>query len=95
MLGSDYPFPLGESHPGKLIESAQWLSTNVKVRLIDIQCFCHISLTASQSLSNLNAALIRAEVSWTTMLSFDSTNCRSHISREPPDYVQNPDVFTL
>ena len=32
MLGSDYPFPLGEAHPGQLIESMQQLSANVKVR---------------------------------------------------------------
>jgi aminocarboxymuconate-semialdehyde decarboxylase len=23
-LGSDYPFPLGEHHPGKLIEKMKW-----------------------------------------------------------------------
>jgi len=34
VLGSDYPFPLGESHPGQLIESAQQLSSNVKVRFL-------------------------------------------------------------
>jgi len=31
VLGSDYPFPLGEAHPGKLVESMQQLSSNVKV----------------------------------------------------------------
>jgi aminocarboxymuconate-semialdehyde decarboxylase len=33
-LGSDYPFPLGEHHPGKLIESMSELSTNVKEQLL-------------------------------------------------------------
>jgi aminocarboxymuconate-semialdehyde decarboxylase len=30
MLGSDYPFPLGEHHPGKLIEASDY-DTDVKV----------------------------------------------------------------
>jgi len=33
-LGSDYPFPLGEAHPGKLIESMPDLSSNDKARLL-------------------------------------------------------------
>ena len=33
-LGSDYPFPLGEHHPGKLIESMQ-LSNEVQERLLN------------------------------------------------------------
>jgi len=32
-LGSDYPFPLGEAHPGKLIESMEDLSTDEKAQL--------------------------------------------------------------
>ena len=31
ILGSDYPFPLGEHHPGKLIESILDWSTDLKV----------------------------------------------------------------
>ena len=31
MLGSDYPFPLGEHHPGKLIESMEEFSSDLKV----------------------------------------------------------------
>ena len=31
MLGSDYPFPLGEHHPGKLIESVEDWEQNTKV----------------------------------------------------------------
>ena len=31
MLGSDYPFPLGEHHPGKLIESVDDLDEKTKV----------------------------------------------------------------
>ena len=30
MLGSDYPFPLGEAHPGKLINSADFLDAKAK-----------------------------------------------------------------
>jgi aminocarboxymuconate-semialdehyde decarboxylase len=33
-LGSDYPFPLGEHHPGKLIESMDDLSMETKERLL-------------------------------------------------------------
>jgi aminocarboxymuconate-semialdehyde decarboxylase len=33
-LGSDYPFPLGEHHPGKLIESMNELSSAVKEKLL-------------------------------------------------------------
>ena len=32
-MGSDYPFPLGEHHPGKLIESMN-LSDSTKQRLL-------------------------------------------------------------
>ena len=31
MLGSDYPFPLGEHHPGKLIESIEDMEEEKKV----------------------------------------------------------------
>lgn len=34
VLGSDYPFPLGEAHPGQLIESMKQLSSNVKNKLL-------------------------------------------------------------
>jgi len=34
VLGSDYPFPLGEHHPGKLIESMSSLSEKSKERLL-------------------------------------------------------------
>lgn len=34
LLGSDYPFPLGEHHPGKLIESMSSLSGESKERLL-------------------------------------------------------------
>ncbi len=33
-LGSDYPFPLGEAHPGALIESMADFSTDEKTRLL-------------------------------------------------------------
>ena len=33
-LGSDYPFPLGEEHPGKLIESIKELSAKEKTQLL-------------------------------------------------------------
>ncbi|MCH7527112.1 MAG: amidohydrolase family protein, partial [Planctomycetes bacterium] len=33
-LGSDYPFPLGEAEPGKLIESMNDLDASTKERLL-------------------------------------------------------------
>lgn len=33
-LGSDYPFPLGEAHPGKLIESMDDLSAETRERIL-------------------------------------------------------------
>src|SRR5205807_9938546 len=33
-LGSDYPFPLGEPHPGQLIESMKELSRKEKAQLL-------------------------------------------------------------
>jgi aminocarboxymuconate-semialdehyde decarboxylase len=33
-LGSDYPFPLGEAAPGKLIESMRELSEATQARLL-------------------------------------------------------------
>ena len=31
LLGSDYPFPLGEAHPGKLVDSLQDCDQDTKV----------------------------------------------------------------
>ena len=33
-FGSDYPFPLGEEHPGKLIESIKDLSAKDKTQVL-------------------------------------------------------------
>jgi len=33
-LGSDYPFPLGEAHPGKLIESMKGISADARTQLL-------------------------------------------------------------
>ena len=35
MLGSDYPFPLGEHHPGKLIESIPDWEHELKVSFLE------------------------------------------------------------
>ncbi len=50
-LGSDYPFPLGEAEPGKLIESMSDLDASTKERLL--------SGTATEFLA-LNRAAITA-----------------------------------
>ena len=36
VLGTDYPFPLGELHPGKLIESIQDWPSSTKVLTSDV-----------------------------------------------------------
>jgi aminocarboxymuconate-semialdehyde decarboxylase len=33
-FGSDYPFPLGEAHPGKLIESMKEISAKERAQLL-------------------------------------------------------------
>lgn len=35
ILGSDYPFPLGEDHPGQLVESSTQLSDPVKRKILE------------------------------------------------------------
>jgi aminocarboxymuconate-semialdehyde decarboxylase len=45
-LGSDYPFPLGESHPGALIESFEDLSAKAKSQLLSGTARNFLNLTA-------------------------------------------------
>ncbi|PIK62444.1 putative 2-amino-3-carboxymuconate-6-semialdehyde decarboxylase-like isoform X3 [Apostichopus japonicus] len=47
-LGSDYPFPLGEHHPGKLIESMDSLSEDVKDALLAGNALEFLGLDRSQ-----------------------------------------------
>ena len=47
-LGSDYPFPLGEQEPGKLIESLPEISTAVKQRLVAGTALDFLGLDASE-----------------------------------------------
>ena len=44
MLGSDYPFPLGEHHPGKLIESIEDMDEELKVIIINSVAHAHSGL---------------------------------------------------
>lgn len=34
MLGSDYPFPLGEHHPGKMIEEMEQLDDEARAKIL-------------------------------------------------------------
>ncbi len=54
MLGSDYPFPLGEHHPGELIESMADLTPEIRERLL--------SGTALEFLGLEREAFLRAEI---------------------------------
>jgi aminocarboxymuconate-semialdehyde decarboxylase len=47
-LGSDYPFPLGEAEPGKLIQSMSELSENDKARLLAGTALEFLGLTEDQ-----------------------------------------------
>ena len=44
ILGSDYPFPLGEDVPGKLIESNSKINANVKKKLLHINALNWLGL---------------------------------------------------
>lgn len=41
-LGSDYPFPLGESRPGALIESMTDLTSETKAKLLHLNCLAFL-----------------------------------------------------
>jgi aminocarboxymuconate-semialdehyde decarboxylase len=45
ILGSDYPFPLGEDHPGQLVESSQTLSEETKRKLLETNALEFLGLT--------------------------------------------------
>ncbi|MBL7719495.1 MAG: amidohydrolase [Flavipsychrobacter sp.] len=47
-LGSDYPFPLGEHHPGQLIESMSNLSANLTEKLLFKNALAWLNLEASR-----------------------------------------------
>ena len=47
-LGSDYPFPLGEHHPGKLIESMSELSANLTEKLLFKNALAWMNIEASR-----------------------------------------------
>ncbi|XP_003386098.1 PREDICTED: 2-amino-3-carboxymuconate-6-semialdehyde decarboxylase-like [Amphimedon queenslandica] len=48
VLGSDYPFPLGEHFPGKLIESIEEWDTSLKDKLLSKNAFEFLGLDPSQ-----------------------------------------------
>lgn len=48
MLGSDYPFPLGEHHPGKLVEDSTHIPQQVKNRILFDNAMEFLGLDASQ-----------------------------------------------
>jgi len=47
ILGSDYPFPLGEHHPGKLIESMNGFSEKLKDKLLAQNAFNFLGIERS------------------------------------------------
>lgn len=75
MLGSDYPFPLGEAHPGQLIESMHQLSSNVKAR-------CYVLLV---SVFNAKFQHILNEIIKLPRFCLGRTSHMSHIL---PSYAQ-------
>ena len=55
MLGSDYPFPLGEHHPGKMIEEMATLSTEVKDQLLWKTAIDWLGMPVEEVLSHAKA----------------------------------------
>jgi len=51
ILGSDYPFPLGEENPGTIINSSQVLTKEQKEKLLYLNCVEFLNLTKEQVLS--------------------------------------------
>ena len=49
-LGTDYPFPLGELEPGKLIEDADYLTNNQKEKLLGVNALKWLNLDKSKFL---------------------------------------------
>jgi aminocarboxymuconate-semialdehyde decarboxylase len=47
-LGSDYPFPLGEARPGKLIESMEGLSSKDKAQLLAGTCLEFLGMNSDE-----------------------------------------------
>ena len=56
MLGSDYPFPLGEHFPGKLIEECASLSFEDKAKLLGGNALRFFKLDGSKFAANGNAS---------------------------------------
>ncbi|CAG8551075.1 11057_t:CDS:2 [Paraglomus occultum] len=50
MLGSDYPFPLGEHCPGKLIDQCDWLSEEDKEKLLGINTLKFLNIEHKKDL---------------------------------------------
>lgn len=48
LLGTDYPFPLGEHHPGKLIESIQDWSHDTKAKLLGLNAMSVMGLDVAK-----------------------------------------------
>lgn len=48
MLGSDYPFPLGEHKPGQLVGECEWLSEEEKKGIWGENCMKFLGLDINQ-----------------------------------------------
>jgi aminocarboxymuconate-semialdehyde decarboxylase len=49
MLGSDYPFPLGEAHPGELVEqSKSWLGEEAVENILGLNCLRFLGVDPEQ-----------------------------------------------
>lgn len=55
ILGSDYPFPLGEDHPGQLVESSTDLSDAVKHKILEQNALDFLGLERDAFLSGDDA----------------------------------------
>ncbi len=54
VMGSDYPFPLGEHEPGKLIESIKGISAEAKEKLLWKNALEFLDIKSNDHLRNNN-----------------------------------------
>lgn len=54
-LGSDFPFPLGEHHPGKLVEECKTLTQQEKEKVLGLNALKFLGIEESRFKDNLTS----------------------------------------
>lgn len=85
ILGSDYPFPLGEDHPGLLVESSETLTESQKTKLLETNALEFLGLTrefftgADNSAEQIAADMKKLQVNSVIM---EPSECLEHHHKE-------------